>query len=119
MNLRQLRSFVAIAETGTLSAAADAVGLSHSAVSLHVKALEEELCVPLIDRSRRPPVLTDRGTALVFYGRRLADLLDEMAGLGSEDELMLPENAEATKQKMKPDKELLNQLVLDLTLQIL
>ena len=93
MNLRQLRSFVAIAETGTLSAAADAVGLSHSAVSLHVKALEEELCVPLIDRSRRPPVLTDRGTALVFYGRRLADLLDEMAGLGSEDELIGSINA--------------------------
>lgn len=93
MNLRQLRSFVAIAETGTLSGAADAVGLSHSAVSLHVKALEEELGVSLIDRSRRPPVLTDRGTALVSYGRRLADLLDEMAGLGSEDELIGSINA--------------------------
>ncbi len=93
MNLRQLRSFVAIAETGTLSGAADAVGLSHSAVSLHVKALEEELGVPLIDRSRRPPVLTDRGTALVAYGRRLADLLDEMAALGSEDELIGSINA--------------------------
>ena len=93
MNLRQLRSFVAIAETGTLSAAADAIGLSHSAVSLHVKALEEELGVSLIDRSRWPPVLTDRGTALVSYSRRLADLLDEMAALGSEDELIGSINA--------------------------
>ena len=84
MNLRQLRTFVAIAENGTFSAAGEAVGLSHSAVSLHVKALEEELGVPLIDRSRRPPVLTDRGLALVDCSRRMIDLMDEMAALGSE-----------------------------------
>ena len=84
MNLRQLRTFVAIAETGTFSAAGEAVGLSHSAVSLHVKALEEELGAALIDRSRRPPVLTDRGLALVDCSRRMIDLMDEMAALGSE-----------------------------------
>ena len=84
MNLRQLKTFIAIAEAGTFSAAGEAVGLSHSAVSLHVKALEDELGVVLIDRSRRPPVLTDRGLALVDCSRRMVDLMDEMAALGSE-----------------------------------
>jgi molybdate transport repressor ModE-like protein len=65
MNLRQLKTLVELAETGSFSAAGRAVGLSHSAVSLHVKALEEELNVQLVDRSRRPPTLTNRGLALV------------------------------------------------------
>ncbi|MCH8167668.1 MAG: LysR family transcriptional regulator [Proteobacteria bacterium] len=43
MNLRQLRTLVAIAEQGSFTAAGNAVGLSHSAISLHVKALEQEL----------------------------------------------------------------------------
>lgn len=84
MNIRQLKTFIAIAQTGTFTAAGEAVGLSHSAVSLHVKALEAELGVDLIDRSRRPPVLTDRGLALVDCARRMVDLMDEMAALGSE-----------------------------------
>ncbi|MGI9521760.1 MAG: LysR family transcriptional regulator [Hyphomicrobiaceae bacterium] len=83
-SLRQLKTFIAIAETGTFSAAGGVVGLSHSAVSLHVKALEDELGVQLIDRSRRPPILTERGLALLDCARRMVDLLDEMAALGSE-----------------------------------
>ncbi|MGI9422913.1 MAG: LysR family transcriptional regulator [Hyphomicrobiaceae bacterium] len=84
MNLRQLKTMIAIAETGSFSAAGDAVGLSHSAVSLQVKALEDELGVVLIDRSRRPPVLTDRGIAVLDCCRRMIDLMDEMAALGAE-----------------------------------
>ncbi len=93
MNLKQLRTFLAIAEHGTFSAAGEAVGLSHSAVSLHVKALEEELGVGLIDRGRRPPVLTDRGLALVDCSRRMLDLLDEVAAIGSEADLIGSINA--------------------------
>ena len=37
MNLRQLRTLVAIAEQGSFTAAGNAVGLSHSAISLHVR----------------------------------------------------------------------------------
>ena len=88
MNLRQLKTLVELAETGSFSAAGRAVGLSHSAVSLHVKALEEELNVQLVDRSRRPPALTNRGLALVERARRMIDLMDEIAGLGSEESLI-------------------------------
>jgi len=39
--------------------------------------------VPLVDRARRPPVLTDRGAALVEHARRMLAIADEIAGLGS------------------------------------
>jgi DNA-binding transcriptional LysR family regulator len=88
MNLRQLRSFLAVSETGTVSAAGQTIGLSHSAISQHIKALENELGTALLDRSRRPPVLTEKGQALVDRSRRMLDLLDEIAGLGSDESLI-------------------------------
>jgi DNA-binding transcriptional LysR family regulator len=87
MNLRQLRTLVAIAEQGSFTAAGNAVGLSHSAISLHVKALEEELGIPLVDRTQRPPRLTARGVALVEQARRMAALEDEIRALGSDQAL--------------------------------
>ncbi len=65
MDLRHLKTSIAIAEHGSFAAAADAVGLTQSAVSLHVKALEETLHTKLFDRTTRPPRLNDGGRALV------------------------------------------------------
>ncbi len=84
MNLRQLQTFVAVAEHGSFTAAGAAVGLSHSAVSLHVKALEEALGLALVDRATRPPRLTPHGAALVERARRAAALMDEIRALGSD-----------------------------------
>ncbi|MBK0399147.1 LysR family transcriptional regulator [Limibaculum sp. M0105] len=84
MNLRQLRTLVAIAEQGSFTAAGEAVGLSHSAVSLQVKALEDELGVTLADRTLRPPRLTDRGLALVEQARRVGHIIEEIRALGVE-----------------------------------
>ncbi len=50
MNLRFLQTIVAIAEQPSFIAAANALGLSHSAISLQVKALEEELQLQIVDR---------------------------------------------------------------------
>ena len=83
MDLRRLRTMVAIAEAPSFTAAGAALGLSHGAVSLHVRDLEAELGVALVDRARRPPVLTDRGAALVEHARRMLAIADEIAGLGS------------------------------------
>lgn len=88
MNLRQLKTLVAVAENRSLSAAAQAVGLTHSAVSVQIKALETELGISLLDRSRRPPILTDRGHLLVERAREMVTLLDEIASLGSEEQLV-------------------------------
>lgn len=88
MNLRQLKTLVAVAENRSLSSAAQAVGLTHSAVSVQIKSLETELGISLLDRTRRPPVLTDTGHSLVDRAREMVTLLDEIASLGSEEQLV-------------------------------
>lgn len=83
MNLRFLKTLIAIKDHGTFSAAGATMGLSHSAVSLHIKALEEELQIELFDRSKRPPVLTQRGQALIEHAAKLYDIIDDIQALKS------------------------------------
>ncbi len=78
MDLRHLRSLLAIAELGSFAAAAQAVGRTPSAVSLHIQALEQELGTALFDRRHRPPLLTPAGRALVARARQLVDLWDDI-----------------------------------------
>lgn len=61
MDTRQLKTLLAIQSYGTFAQAADVVGLTPSAVSQQVLALEDELQVTLFDRSSRPPKLTPQG----------------------------------------------------------
>ena len=85
MNLRFLKTLVSISEQPTFAAASESLGLSHSAISLQIKALEEELQVTLVDRSRRPLVLTDRGIAVVEHARRIFEIYDEILSLSSSE----------------------------------
>lgn len=64
MELYQLRTFVAVAEEGHLTRAAERLFISQPAVSAHVKALEEELGVVLFVRTPRGMQLTREGQAL-------------------------------------------------------
>lgn len=86
LNARHLATLAAIADHGSFAAAARSMGLTHSAVSLHVKALEGVMGAPLLDRTRRPPTLTALGAGLVERARRLTALLDEISALGAEGE---------------------------------
>lgn len=65
MSIRHLRTLLAIAERGSFAAAARDIHLTESAVSMQMKALEEELGLALFDRSKRPPALTDAARALL------------------------------------------------------
>ncbi len=76
MDLRHLKTLIAIAEHRSFAAAADAIGLTQSAVSLHIKALEEDLQTVLFDRSTRPPLLNAQGIALVERAREIVGLCD-------------------------------------------
>lgn len=64
MDWGKLRSFHAAAETGSLTAAGDRLGISQSAVSRQIAALEEQLGVSLFQRHARGLVLTDSGHTL-------------------------------------------------------
>lgn len=87
MNLRFLRTVAAIAEHPSLVSAAGTLGLSHSAVSLQVKALEDELQIEILDRSTRPPTLTDKGLALVEYAHQMFGLHDQIRSLAGDSGL--------------------------------
>lgn len=88
MDARRLATLVAIADHGSLAAAGRAIGLSHSAVSLRVKALEEAFGAALLDRSRRPPTLTPRGAAVAERARRLLELMAEIEAIGGREGLV-------------------------------
>ena len=71
MDIRTLYTLIAIADRGSFNEAGNAIGLSLSAVSMQMRALEEDLGITIFDRSRRPPVLTDSGLALTHRARDL------------------------------------------------
>lgn len=72
-----LRSFVAIAESGSFTAAANMVFRTPSAVSMQIKKLEEVLGKPLFVRDSRSVTLTADGEMLIGYARRLLALNQE------------------------------------------
>lgn len=65
MSIRDLRTFLAIAESGSFAAASRAVHRTQSAVTMQIKALEDQIGAPLFDRSKRPPVLNDLARTLI------------------------------------------------------
>ena len=78
MDLRQLRYFVAIAEAGSVREAAARVRVAQSALSRHVRALEDELGVRLLDRHARGVSLTAAGERLRVRAVEILRRVDEM-----------------------------------------
>ena len=77
MDLRRLEIFLKVAELGSFSRAADALFLTQPTVSEHVRALEDELGVQLLDRLGRGTTPTKAGTLLLGYARRMLTLSRE------------------------------------------
>ena len=73
MDLNHLRSFVAVAQLGHLTRAAETLHLSQPALSSHIKALEEQFGVSLFDR-------TSSGMALTLSGRQLLSEAEQIIG---------------------------------------
>ncbi len=78
MNLRNLRTFVAIADTGGMSRALPQLHLSQPAASRQIDALEEELGVQLFERSGRGIRLTSSGADLLRRGRAVLNEADSL-----------------------------------------
>jgi len=78
LELRHLRVFLAVAETGAHTRAARALGISQSTVSETLSALERILGTPLFRRAAKGPMLTASGDALLPYARRMLGLAREL-----------------------------------------
>lgn len=88
MELRQLEMFVAIAEKGSITDAAQLLMLAQPSVSAKLRALEEELGYPLFDRLPRGVRLTEVGRTVLPHARQtlrqaaeISRAIDELAGL--------------------------------------
>ena len=71
MEIRQLEYFLAVAQSGSFSAAADELYVTQSSISKQIIALEKELGFPLFDRSRRKIALTRAGETFLKHARSL------------------------------------------------
>lgn len=78
-DIDQLRTFVAIADTGSFTRAADVVFKTQSAVSMQMKRLEERVGKPVFERDGRASRLTEDGQRLLDYARRIVRLNMEAA----------------------------------------
>ncbi|MBI3027985.1 MAG: LysR family transcriptional regulator [Candidatus Rokubacteria bacterium] len=74
MDARQLEIFVKVAELGSFSKAAEALFLTQPTVSEHIRGLEEELGLRLLDRLGRGAAPTKAGQLLLGYARRILEL---------------------------------------------
>lgn len=93
--LDQLRVLVAVIDCGSFSRAAEELHRTQSVVSYTIAQLEAQLNVALFDRSKRKPVLTDAGKALLADARTVGAKVDamraraKMLSLGLEAEVSL------------------------------
>ena len=77
MDIRQLRYFLEIAQTGGYSRAAEKLSVSQPALSVSIRKLEEELGVRLFYTFDRRQKLTDEGVRLLAGARKLLDVYQE------------------------------------------
>ena len=70
----QLRSFLAIVDTGSFTRAAERVHKTQSAVSMHIRRLEEQLGCALFVKQGRGARLTDEGERLIEFARRIVQV---------------------------------------------
>ncbi len=84
----QLRTFLAIADTGSFTRAAEIVHKTQSAVSMQMKRLEERLGRDIFERDGRASKLTEDGERLLDYARRIVRLNNECVASFAETDLL-------------------------------
>jgi DNA-binding transcriptional LysR family regulator len=82
-----LKTFLAIADTGSFTKAAEEVHKTQSAISMQMKRLEELLGVPLFAKDGRMSRFTTDGERLVDYARRIVSFNDEVVSVFTKPEL--------------------------------
>ena len=77
MEIRNLMSFIHVAELNSFTKAAERLGYSQSTISFQIKQLENELGCSLFDRINHSISLTDKGKELLEYAQRVTALTGE------------------------------------------
>lgn len=78
MELRQLKHFIAVGETGSITAAAKMLRLTQPALSRQIKALEDTLDTALLERGAHSIALTPAGEVLMTEARKLIGFSETM-----------------------------------------
>lgn len=77
MELRNLVTFIHVAELGSFTKAAEQLGYSQSTISFQIKQLEDELGCLLFERINHTITLTERGHELISYAHQVLSLTDK------------------------------------------
>ena len=115
MEIRQLRAFVAIAETGTFTAGALRVHVTQAAISMQIRQLETEIGARVFVRAPRHVILTEAGEQLLRRARHILrehdaalDEIGELAGaergrlrIGSASAMVLTEQLPAILKDLR------------------
>ena len=86
MELRNLITFIHVAELGSFTKAAEQLGYSQSTISFQIKQLEDELECLLFERINHTITLTERGHELVSYAHRIRALTEDFKESLSKEE---------------------------------
>lgn len=86
MNLKNLNTLLAIADTGSFQETANQLNMTLSTVSMQMKNLELDLNAKLFDRTRRPPRLTPLGRRVVEKARMVVKQGDDLISVCEEGE---------------------------------
>lgn len=111
MELSQLRYFIAVAELGNMSKAAETLFVSQPNLSTSISRLEEEVGVPLFDRRRGKIALNQNGELLLKSVKKAVAVLD--AGVKAVRDQYSGQPAPLSLACMTDDTDLLSQFVLD------
>lgn len=85
MDVTELSTFLAVARSGGITAAARAIHTVQSNVTLRIRTLEDEIGLPLFERHSRGMSLTEAGERLLPYAERMLSLIGE-AAIAARDE---------------------------------
>lgn len=85
MDIKNLNTFVQVAELLSFTQAADKLGYSQSTVSFQIRQLETELGVSLFDRINHTIALTDKGREMLKYAHDIIKLTEDMGKVASGD----------------------------------
>ena len=85
MEIRHVLEFISLAETNSYFETAERLFVTTSSLSRHIMALEEDLGVPLFDRTTRKVILNEYGKLFLPYARQLVHIADDCAAAFEEE----------------------------------